>query len=738
MSVAAARAPRRAYGVLLVGALATLASARADAQDDRGTGRPPLALPPGLEREVGALVLPGAGEPDLGGGVEVGEVAILPDRIEVRLRREERAVARVWLAPPEATLEAERAGRTASHAIWIADGTGTPGAREAVAALVARVASRDDGEFWERALSLGPPDEEATRAPPDAASRDWLARTDAPRHAACWLALAALLIFLARRDPALLSPRSRAQRLALAGILALGLALRLTLPSWAPLHANEHGIDELRALAGATSPSDEDAAARYGDAYPMLVRALLSPLGVAPDAVLVLAAIAGVIAIALLHRVAARLFPGRPWAPALVALALAVHPAHVRLSLSESPRPLAGALLLLGVLLGLRALAAQGSVRVAAIGGAAIALAIASELRVITLALPIAGALFVAAAAWGSARARLDRRAVRAAIAGAALVALTGVRHVVALRPILDDASDRSAGLELARRLTESDTDALLDPGLTAPLLMPLAALGALFLWRSGRRRAVVACALALVVLVPPSLVVCACRTDAIRYQSEAHFFVVLALAGLAPRGLAIALARVARPSRLVGAWARSAWGVAPALLVLSALPGLADVASPDVHAQAIAIARATARSGSVPAVVVVPPREMREDRRVRSSFPDYLFVTTRAASAPRVARGLPVEAGERGRDRCAIWIGPACWSFTHDEIAAERSGVALAPGPMRRECVELLGGPEAAGDALAGLEPVSVPHRDREFHRIPAARPRLGLAPCPAVVDAP
>jgi hypothetical protein len=84
-------------------------------------------------------------------------------------------------------------------------------------------------------------------------------------------------------------------------------------------------------------------------------------------------------------------------------------------------------------------------------------------------------------------------------------------------------------------------------------------------------------------------------------------------------------------------------------------------------------------------------------------------------------------------RDGCRVWIGVSCWSFTQDEVERGDMNVHFEDGaPFRIECAELLGGVEPARDALRSLTAIDVPHRDREFHRIPAARPRVGFAPCP------
>jgi hypothetical protein len=71
------------------------------------------------------------------------------------------------------------------------------------------------------------------------------------------------------------------------------------------------------------------------------------------------------------------------------------------------------------------------------------------------------------------------------------------------------------------------------------------------------------------------------------------------------------------------------------------------------------------------------------------------------------------------------------CWSFSDEDLAAHH-GVEVGLGPMRRECVALLGGADAARRALPALTPVDVRHRDGELHRIPADQPRIGYAACP------
>ena len=340
---------------------------------------------------------------------------------------------------------------------------------------------------------------------------------------------------------------------------------------------------------------------------------------------------------------------------------------------------------------------------------ACVAGSLALELRVITVALPLAGALFAGLARpLPKSEGETSRRAlVGAAAAGLALVAVTLVDHLDVLRAALADASERPGGSPW-RALVDTDTNLLFDPTLSAAALLPLAAIGAVLLVRAGRARTVLAALAALAVLIPPSLFVRACRTDLIRYQSEAFFFLFVLVAGCAPR-LWTGLAPRAR---------RGAALAAAALLVVSSVPGLIDVSRPDLQEQAVALARA---APPPPTELLVPPREMHDDPRVRAELADYLV-----EDPERVRR---LHDGETASGAgCAVWIGPACWSFTHEEAG---DPPRLDGAPFRRECVALLGGPERARAALAELDEATVPRRDAEFHRVLAERPRIGFARC-------
>ncbi|MEQ9077834.1 MAG: hypothetical protein RLP09_28485 [Sandaracinaceae bacterium] len=654
--------------------------------------------PPGLEAEIGALVFRGD-DPPLSPSLEVTGAQIESDRVVVRVGES----ARVFLTDRRATLDLRRIGETASFAVWL-DPDADADTRAAADALVERIRGRDRGALAGEAAVPRATTRQARSAEPDAPTT--------PLRALAWLSLLALGGLLLARERALAWPQISKERVALFALFALALGLRLALPSWAPLHANDHGIEELRGLVTEDYGVE---AMPYGGAYAWLVRAIVRPLGLGADAALALAALFGALAVVLLHRVVAQLAPGSV-APTLAALGLALHPTHVRLSLSEDPRPLAGALLLLGLLAGLLARrASRRSSRALGLVVAGLAWALAAELRVITVALPVAGVLFLVIAAPERTETEgpgWSWREGLAALGGGALVLFAVWSHRGVLEAALASGAERHS-FSLWDRLLDPHCDVLLDPLLTSVALLPLAALGALGLLRVRRARTALAALVAFAVLTPPSLFICASRTDAIRYQSEAHLFLFVLLAGLAPF---VWGARVSRPRALaIGA------GL---VLAIAAAPGLWSVSQPDVHEQASAIVRLDAPPA--PTLIRVPPREMPNERKVRSGFPDYLI------DAPeRAARVTPDRLAEPTREACVVWVGPACWSFTDEEV---REGLPRIDGaPFRAECAEMLGGADAARGALRSLAPVSVPHRDREFHRIPAETPRLGFAPCPS-----
>ncbi len=647
-------------------------------------------IPEGFESRVAALVLRGEGGAL---SIPVTGVQIESQRIVVSLGE----VATVGLSAPGTTQDGQALGRSASFSFWLLTGAERADARRAASELRRRVSARDDGTFWDDAIVLSG-GHEATRREAtsgrhqvsdsgDVSGRRSIA---AARRAASWIMLAACLGWLLytrrgqiRSSPVILSTAT----------FLVALGIRLTLPPWAPLHANDHGISELRGLAGQLYGARPHGADLYGEAYGELVRFLVGPTGLGADGVLLLGAIFGAAGVPLLYGLARQLVPERPGAGVLAATALALHPAHVRLSLSESPRPLAMSLLILGLWLGVQAFRSRDS-RVAAVAwlAGALAVALAAELRVMTLLFPLVALAFVGIAAWR----RPSAIPWPATLIALGLLVWTLHDHTAALLPALSAGERRVTHLGMLWRPPD-----LLRPDLSAIALVPLALIGAGLLVRDGERRVVAACVVALAVLVPSGALIVACRTDWIRYQTDGHLPLMLLAAGLA----APASLRTRR-------WSVPAAALA---LVLTSAPGLIDLLHPDVHAQAYGVARLAPNGIDIIAGSV----EMASEPKVRADFPDYLL------EDPSRVRVAPREGAA-----CVIWIGVGCWSFTRDEVA-QRPPSVEGFGPFRSECVARLGGVEAARAALRRLPTLDVPHRDQEFLRIEARAPRVGFVPC-------
>lgn len=671
---------RRCLFVALVAPLALASGASAQTR----------VLPPGLEDDVARLVFTG----EHGAELAVGQVTgaqIESAHIDVELTVEG-GRARVRMLERGATSDGRRVGDTPSFTLFLIEGGDDPALHRAALELRARVAARDDGRFFHAhsvvATSEGPSRAGGGGSP----GHEWAMRAS---RAVLWLAFLCVLGLVLRRNG--YDPADWRAALILFGA---GLALRLWLPPWAPIHANDHGISEMRGLLGHPGPHE---AGLYGSAYLMLVRALMagSDWHGGP---FVIGAVAGALGPVALYALARNLAPAHRFGAIAAGFALVVHPIHIRVSLSECPRALAGTLWLAGMALAVYALRPSSRSKSAAWLAAAIAWALAAELRVITLVLPAAGLLFVVLAA-GRWRARPSPLVLAACVA---LVAEVSLFHWHTLRGAFSAASERSFDLAgiVMRGLSPTES-VLFDPTLSAWLLPPLLAAAAIRLafLRQWRLLLAVSCTFAL--LLVPSLLIWACRTDAIRYQSEAHFPLMLLLLG--------------SPAPQLGTLRGAAWALAPAALIVSALPGWIDATRPDVHAQAYAIAIEHAP----PTPIRVAAREMAGDRRVRSEFPDY-------------AIDRPSRVSTRAREGCHVWIGVSCWSFTQDEVDRGEMNVHFEDGaPFRLECAELLGGVREAREALRALTPIEVPHRRGEFHRIPAPRPRVGFAPCPTDLPA-
>jgi len=384
----------------------------------------------------------------------------------------------------------------------------------------------------------------------------------------------------------------------------------------------------------------------------------------------------------------------------------ALHPMHVRVSGSESSLVLAAALATLSLVGVVHALDLRRSLRArrVAIWVTALSTAASLELGWTTPAFGVGIACF-AIALW---RPRLLDGLRAHVAAGVAWVALAAALHALSLAGLESGASGWAFahGDVPLRGVLSGERSGLRDPTMASLALVPLATLGAVAWVWSRRFRAVAALLLFGAVVLVAAALVAAARRDVIRYAAGAHIVHFVLAAGL------VVLARRRNIRAILAA-------LLLALLLGTSLHGLADVAHSDATAAQWAIARAAPHG--LASVVVAP---YRLGPKVLSDYPEYLV-----RPAPRVAVGPT-----RDVTTCRVWIGMPCWSFAREELAArDGSAVDLGPGPMRRECVELLGGRDATRRALGALTPVLVRHRSSELHVIPARVPRVGYAPCAA-----
>lgn len=647
-------------------------------------------LGPGSEVVVSALVI--AGGP-LGDGVQIVSVHVEARTIEVSLRDAAGAPQRVTMVPRGA------GGASTIASTGSFDFIGEEESRGVAAVLAARVRARDDGNFW----SSGAVAE--TAAHDNATQLGW---ADDARRWLGWLGLAALLgagaLHLARR--AFRSARKRrliAPTLGAAAVVfVVALCLRTFVTPWAPLHSNDHGIATVRGLVtpGALGP---DESTRYGVAYAGLIRPIAALCGGAPQTPFAVAAFAGALTAVLVLLLTLAL--SRSLAAGIVAGAgFALHPMHVRVSGSESSLVLAAALAIFALVGVVYALDLPRPLRArrAAIRLAALSTGASLELGWNTPAFGIGIACFAIALR----RPRVLDGLHAHVAAGVAWVALAAALHALSLAGLDSGASGWAFahGEVPLSGVLSGERSGLRDPTMASLALVPLATLGAVaWLW-SRRFRAVAALLLFGAVVLVAAALVAAARRDVIRYAAGAHVVHFVFAAGL------VVLARRRKTRAIIAA-------LLLALLLGTSLPGLADVAHPDATATQWTIARAAPHG--LASVVVAP---YRLGRKVLSDYPEYLV-----RPAPRV-----VVAPTRDATTCRVWIGMPCWSFAREELAArDGAAVDVGAGPMRRECVELLGGRGATRRALGALTPVPVRHRSRELNAIPAPVPRVGYAPC-------
>ena len=484
------------------------------------------------------------------------------------------------------------------------------------------------------------------------------------------------------------------RRLALLAVLAAGGLLRAFVAPGAPVHANGHGIAEVRVLVvdppGAIADSGP-----YGRTFFAFMSPMVSLLGRSERSVYGVNGALGTLAVLGMFLLAKAVEFSDAGA-LLAALALALSPCQVWLSGTESQMAMHLCFLLFG-LAGL--LAALRAERPAWLWGGVALLAASATVHIITvMAFPaaVAFALLTAPRPPGG---RLRRHLAAALLVAAAWLAY----HAVFLAPAA--VRNGAARLDPWRLLLASaGRDILFDPSLTSPLVPALAAWGFLAAW-SQRRRLALAAAAAFLVLVPLSFTVDVCRTDALRFQAPTQWIVYL-LAAFPFSGLT-------RRS-----WGRLGSAVVAAGLALTSAYGLALVGRGDEEVDEYRFMRKIARGLPAGSVVRLPAGS--SDGSLQTDFPDYI-------GKHELARGPARVPGEDGLDligdRGLVYLGLDCYRSAGDE--------PLAAGRMRRACKDVCRDRLVpVEEAVLDADPGPWGYQKR-FWELSSARPVVGLYRC-------
>jgi len=653
-------------------------------------------IKPGREGDVLALIAPLGPGSVVGKGWKVGDIRIQQSRVEYALIRGEEEQVLV-LHPPTARLSSEKVAQSPSFSIGWRSGASpgvAPGVPPAILEVAQRVQANDSGKFWRTCAVQG-----QVRAGPG-----WLLQA----NRALLLLMVLLAAFSARDLWRVVRPLGRGYWLAMLALFTVALLLRALLPPHAPLHTNTHGIREMRELI-----SGHDALIPYLEVgqYGLAKQALLAPLaallGGTARALFWLNITLGSLTSVALGTASALLTRSR-LAGLLAALIFACLPAHVRLSASESGLVAYNLLLAVGLALA-HAAVRQGRVRLyllwAALAG------FTAQLHLVALAAPV---IILAAALFSPAPERRGRRRWLGVAAATALALVVSLPHAMRMFGRYWEAG-QGKGTLVSLEVWSSASNLLLNPRVT-PILLTVGCLAGLLLWGRRHPAAALACGVMLAGLSWAAMLVCACLSDAIRYQTT-HLMLMVPLAAHALRCLAGPL-RAGSHLRPVLA------GVACLAMLGSALPGLRLISRPDNEDLEYAFIRQAVSTLPDRATLVLLDQRLA-DRRVLTDFPDFLL--QEQGKQWRVIRQGDVERrGPGSRGPLILYHGLTCYSFTDQEV---RRG-APGPGKIRPECHRFRqrhGLRALAEERFPTRRPRWSP-RHRAFHQLPADTITLGF----------
>lgn len=519
-----------------------------------------------------------------------------------------------------------------------------------------------------------------------------------------WLLLAVLLGYLVRGASA-----TGSGRVAAGIVFSLALALRVIVPPWAPLHVNDHGIAEVGAYLGASVHSIREAG-MYSAAYLQLMHVLLRPWPHA-SAVFAWGSFFGALACALAVGVASRLAESR-LAGFLAGVALAVLPAFVRLSASESPWAFALACTFGALQLLLATIDSPSPRRRHALAWAGgCLLALGAETHPETSVLP-GVVVLVLLGAPGLAAPGRTARVARVLVGPALLVAL--VLGLFALQLSHHDTELGLVGGSFSRHELLPAAVAMLRS--TTSLGYCLGALAGWLLLLARRPPLALALGASALGFLLMSECVRAGRSDTLRYLTPGLVFLTLA-AAVGPVRCALDLGR----GVVLVAIATTLCLAAGFLVALPALrrPTFEDAAYADLAASARALPPSLRLR--LPHFLAAGPSR----QEVRFELPGFLL-------AERGRSVLLDDAPATTEPACFVYVAPACYRFTTAEVA---DGVAaraprLFDEPLRDECASLVRRAQTSGPTPFAHR-LDVPDRNEEFDVIVGGRPLVGFLPC-------
>ena len=488
-----------------------------------------------------------------------------------------------------------------------------------------------------------------------------------------------------------LLPSTLRARIALLLVLSMGFALRLLISPRAPIHANNHGIHEIRViLVNALSATGKSGP--YGDTYFVIMNTVAALAGRSDHALFLLNIVLGAITPLGLFLLARALSFSQE-AALLSALLLCLSPAHVWLSGTESQMVMHLCLAMFGLSLLLAGLERS---RPGLLWSATLLLTLASALHVITIMLALVSILFVVFGSMASVR-----KASRGFARQAALCLLAGAAYLLFHALSLDKGMLGKAGSRFDSAFTLS-SNILWDPTLTPALLAPLALIGFLAAWRYRPRLALLLSLVSLAI-IPISFKICACRTDAIRYQTPTQWVYYL-LAAFPFSGLMPWPGFLRRKTLLLAAVIAAAICAAPGLILLHA---------GDEEIQEYRFMRRAARDIPQGAGIRLPASD--PGNLLWTDFPDYI-------GGHALYRGTAPEAVAGGG---FIYLGLDCYRRVNMETWPGL-GTELRP-ECRQVCKKKL-------IPVMAAELDAVPSRwgyQRRFWALSAERPVIGIYRC-------